>query len=491
MSALTVGVDVPAADREVLDSDASDGSVGPDDRPKSGRPPTIDRMEIVPAMQPRRSRRPGSPSTRSWNPRSVTSNGSIAVPKPKTFVSVEDARQRARRVLPAPLFDYIDGGAQDERTLASNAEAFAERTLAPRVGGEPHEAAIARTVLGDPLSMPVLLAPCGMVQAMHPDGVLGVARAAHGIGTVMTLSTFAGTAPEVLAAEPGPRWFQLYAADRDEAEARIGRARDSGFGTLVVTLDSATVGVRERDLHHGMPLSSFRLTPRTAVRLAPHMAMHPRWLARTVRTALTALNEVPPTAPPPIAPRAPRPDQMTRRRASAASAAGVTPGKIGLVSPFTWADITWLRERWPGSLAVKGVLSGVDARRAVDSGAQAVIVSNHGGRQLDGAPATLRVLPAVRDAVGADCEVLLDGGIRRGGDVVKALALGAHAVCIGRPYLYALAAAGQVGVEQILQLFHVDIRRTMLLLGCGSLDELDESWLGPVQPVGASSWERR
>ena len=392
------------------------------------------------------------------------------------IVNVPDARRLARRSIPRPLFDYIDGGADGEVTMAENEQVFTSVTFRPRMGVNAEQPCLDTIVLGTSVSLPVILAPCGLVQALHPDGAVGVARSANRAGTIAVHSTFSGLPPEALAPEPGPRWFQLYASDRHGAEDLIGRAAASKFDALVVTVDSPTVGKRERDLHHGIPASSFRLSPKTAVRFAPQVITRPRWLLRTFKSTLSAVN----SAPMPENSRStdiPKPRRSPKARRSASSS---SRAPIRLVSPCTWDDIAWIRDEWSGPLIVKGVLSGEDAVASVEAGADAVIVSNHGGRQLDGAPATLSVLPEVVEAVGARCDILIDGGVRRGGDVVKALALGAQAVLIGLPYLYALAASGEAGVDRILKIFHTDMRRTMLLMGCHSVADLDRSWIRDV-----------
>ncbi|HXW39163.1 MAG TPA: alpha-hydroxy acid oxidase, partial [Acidimicrobiales bacterium] len=266
---------------------------------------------------------------------------------------------------------------------------------------------------------------------------------------------------------PGPRWFQLYAGDRSAAESRIRRAEESNFEALVVTVDSPVAGKRERMLRHGIPATSFDVNLRNALRLGPQMIVRPRWLLGRLGATSRGLRAVPLLD--------------DHDRATAATPARRGPigrgGRTAALSPYTWDDIAWIRERWTGPLLLKGILSGDDARAGADAGADAVIVSNHGGRQLDGAPPTVRVLPEVVAAVGDDCEVLIDGGVRRGADVVKALALGARAVLIGRPYLFALAVAGEAGVERMLELLHGELCRTMVLMGCPSIADLDRSWL--------------
>ena len=413
--------------------------------------------------------------------------------------NVADARRLARRTLPRAVFDYIDGGAEDEVTMAENERAFRDVTFRPRMATRADVPDLTTTVLGTEISLPLLLAPCGLAGLMHPDGALGAARAAKRAGTVSVLSTVAGTPPEGLAHEPGPRWFQLYAPDRRIAGALIRRAAASGFEALVVTVDTPALGKRERDARNGWAGSSLKLDLRTAARLGPQVAVRPGWAIRMLGRTLTTLRQpsTPGRAPDPDdrsgvsdpAPTAqdavagtPAPAPMPSQDSTVAPTRAVaSAGAVAmLASPFAWDDIAWMRERWTGSLLVKGVLSGDDAVRSADAGADAVIVSNHGGRQLEGAPASLRVLPEVVDAAGSRLEVLLDGGVRRGGDVAKAVALGARAVLIGRPYLYALAAAGEAGVERMLEIFRADLTRTLTLMGCHSVSDLDRTWIhGP------------
>lgn len=395
--------------------------------------------------------------------------------EPRAILNVADARRRARRVLPRVVFDYVDGGADDERTMARNVAAYGEVAFRPRMAtdcGEPH---LATSVLGTEVSLPVLLAPCGLVRLLHPDGAAGAAAAARAAGTVSVLSTVAGASlEEVAAASAGPKWFQLYAAGgRQEAQEIMGRAHGAGFEALVVTVDTPALGNRERDLRNGVS-PPLRLDAHTAIALGPQVLARPRWALRMLRDGVSLLGR--PTSGAAVPP----PDQNPGGLGSVGGGLGAAGAVAMLASPFTWDDIAWIRQRWDRPLVVKGLLSSDDARQAVDAGADAVVVSNHGGRQLDGAPATLAVLPEVVDAVDARTQVLVDGGIRRGGDVVKALALGARAVLIGRPYLYGLAVAGHGGVGQVLEVLRTEMRRTMRLLGCPSVAQLDASWLqGP------------
>ncbi len=376
--------------------------------------------------------------------------------------SVGDARRRAARAVPRALFDYIDGGADDEVTLQQNERAFQEVTFRPRMAGATGDPQVSTTLLGTPLSLPVLLAPCGLVRFMHPDGAPGIARAAAAAGTVSVLSTVAGSSLEEFAtSSPGPKWFQLYSpGGPEQTEGLVGRAQRAGYDGLVVTLDTPALGHRERDVRHGVT-QPFRFTPASASRLAAQVALRPRWVTGMVRAAVRA-----------------RSGAAEPTDTSAGAAASPTARLVAMgASPFSWDDVTAIRHQWTGPLAVKGVLCADDARRAVEAGCDAVIVSNHGGRQLDGAPATLRVLPEIVDALGGTAAVVLDSGVRRGSDVVKAVAAGADAVMIGRPYLYGLATCGEAGVRRVLEILRIEMVRTLSLMGCPSVSALDRSWI--------------
>jgi L-lactate dehydrogenase (cytochrome) len=373
----------------------------------------------------------------------------------RPFLNVADARRRAKRVLPKVVFDYVDGGAEDEQTMLANRTAFREIDFRPRMAAGDRTPSLSVRLFGELLRLPVILAPCGLVRLMHPDGAVGAARAASAKGTVSVLSTVAGTPlEEVAAGSSGPLWFQLYSAGgRAESEALIQRAQKAGCKALVVTVDTPVLGHRERDLRNGVD-PPLRINARGVIRLGPQILSRPVWTWRMATDGLQML--------------------------SAPAEPSVLSGST-IASPFRWTDIEWMRTRWDGVLMVKGVLSAEDARRSASCGADGVVVSNHGGRQLEGAPATLRVLPEIVAEVGDDIEVLLDGGIRRGSDVVKALALGARAVLIGRPYLYGLATSGRQGVERVLDILAEEMSRTMALLGCPGVDSLDPSWLRPAK----------
>jgi L-lactate dehydrogenase (cytochrome) len=381
---------------------------------------------------------------------------------PRHILNVADARRRAARALPRVVFDFIDGAADDELTQSENRAAFSDVAFRPRVGVDVSTIVVSTEVLGTPVAMPLLLAPCGLGNLIHPDGAIGAARAASARGTIYVLSTAAGSTPtEVAMASPGPTWFQLYSfGGRAAGDRLVDEAQANGFGALVVTLDTPVVGNRDRDARHGVGTPG-RVDLRHQFELGLQLLARPRWSVRLgaegIRTTRTQFGH-----------------RVAPGDSGQLTASNGQPVKA---SPFTWDDVAWLRTKWSGPLVVKGVLVGEDAKRAVDVGCDGIIVSNHGGRQLDGTPATLRALPEVVDAVSDYAEVLLDGGVRRGQDIAKALALGAKAVLIGRPYLYGLAAAGQAGVERILDVFRADFIRTLALLGCPRAADLGPEWV--------------
>ncbi|HUK26127.1 MAG TPA: alpha-hydroxy acid oxidase [Terriglobales bacterium] len=375
------------------------------------------------------------------------------------IVCVEDFRPIAQRRLPRAVFDYLDGGAGGEVTLRENRRVFEDVTFRPRHAVSVQQCNLGVRVLGFDLSLPILLAPVGYSRLMHPGGEVAAARAAGKAGTAYILSTISGYRLEdVRAATTGPAFFQLYLlGGREAAEGSIERARQAGFSALVVTIDTAVSGQRERDIRNGVKeLVSGSLLAKAPY--LPQVLSRPRWLAKFLLDGgLPDLYNVviPGQGPMPLV-------DVSVALAKAA---------------VTWADLRWIREIWQGPLVVKGVLTGDDARRAMDEGAAAVVVSNHGGRQLDCVPATLRVLPEVAAAVNGQIEVLMDGGIRRGTDVVKALCLGARAVLCGRAYAYGLAAAGEAGVSHAIEILRTDVDHTLRLLGCSSVGELDHSYV--------------
>jgi L-lactate dehydrogenase (cytochrome) len=388
------------------------------------------------------------------------SSRSVASPH---VVSIADFRAIAKRRVPRAVFDYLDGGAEGEVTLRENCRVYEDVTFRPRHAVAFADCNLRTRVLGFDLALPFLLAPVGYSRLMHPVGEVGAARAAGRAGTAYILSTLSGHKLEnVKAASTGPVFFQLYLMGG--AEAVIERARLAGFSALVVTIDTAVSGIRERDFRNGMK----ELVSGGAFEKLPFLSQilsRPGWLASFLLDGGTPpLHNV------------------------------VIPGKgpMALIdvaaalaeSAVTWSDLTWIRKLWRGPIVVKGVLTADDARRAVDEGAAAISVSNHGGRQLDCVPSSLRALPEVVKAVHGQTEILMDGGIRRGADIVKALCLGARAVLCGRAYAYGLAAAGEAGVNRAIEILRTDLDRTLRLLGCASVAELNRSYVNVPQ-----SWD--
>src|SRR5713101_3759968 len=386
------------------------------------------------------------------------SRKSRAVASPRV-VSVMDLRPLARRRLPKAVFDYLDGGADGEVTLRENCRVFDDVTFRPRQAVAVSDCDMRTRVLGFDVSFPALLAPVGYSRLIHPDGEAGAARAAGAAGTAYILSTISGHRVEdVKAASSGPVCFQLYVmGGRDASEAVIERARVAGCSALVVTIDTPVAGLRERDYRNGIKeLLSGSLWEK--IPFLPQMMTRPGWIVSFLRDG--GLSKLPNVVIPGKGPM-----ELVDVTAALATAA------------VTWNDLRWIRSVWQGPLVIKGVLTGEDARRAVDEGAAAVVVSNHGGRQLDGVRPSLRALPEVVVAVNGEVEVLMDGGVRRGTDIVKAICLGARAVLCGRAYAYGLAAAGQAGVTRALQILRADVERTLRLLGCPSVAALDRSYV--------------
>ena len=381
---------------------------------------------------------------------------SVASPR---VVSIGDFRTIAKRRLPGSVFDYLDGGSEGEVTLRENCRVYEDVTFRPRHAVTFDKCSMRTRVLGFDLAVPFLLAPVGYSRLMHPVGEVGAARAAGNAGTAYILSTISGHKLEdVRAASSGPVFYQLYLmGGRGAAEAAIERARAAGFSALVVTIDTPVSGIRERDFRNGtkelVSGGPFEKLPHL-----PQVLSRPSWLLNFLRD-----GGIPPLYNVVVPGKGPMPliDIATALAASA----------------VTWSDFAWIRELWRGPIVVKGVLTGDDARRAVDEGAAAISVSNHGGRQLDCVSSSLRALPEVVKAVDGQTEILMDGGIRRGTDIAKALCLGARAVLCGRAYAYGLAAAGEAGVDRAIEILRTDLDRTLRLLGCASVTELDRSYV--------------
>jgi isopentenyl diphosphate isomerase/L-lactate dehydrogenase-like FMN-dependent dehydrogenase len=382
---------------------------------------------------------------------------------PSRVVNIADLRRLAKHRLPRMVFDYIDGGADAEVTLRENSRVFEDVTFRPQCAVALDACALDTNVLGHELALPFLLAPVGSSRMFWPRGEAVAAREAGNARTAYILSTLSGTRLEdVRAASRGPCWYQVYlVGGRDVALRAIGRAKAAGFSALVVTIDTPVAGMRERDLRNGAK----ELVSRRPLTMLPHigqMLAKPRWLLDFFGDG--GLMNFP------------------NIELAAGPMAYADVGAALEQSVVCWNDLRWIRDAWNGPIVIKGVHTGDDARRAVDAGANAVVVSNHGGRQLDTVPPTLRMLPEVVAAVDGQIEVLLDGGIRRGSDVVKALCLGARAVLIGRAYAYGLGAAGGEGVARAIDILRTDIVRTLKLLGCASVADLDRSFVD-VPPV--------
>jgi isopentenyl diphosphate isomerase/L-lactate dehydrogenase-like FMN-dependent dehydrogenase len=349
------------------------------------------------------------------------------------LVNVFDYEELARQKLSQPFFDYIAGGADDEVTLHRNRQAFEDIELRPRALVDVSEVDLSTSVLGQRVEMPVLLAPVAVQRLAHPEGELATARAAAAAGTIMTLSTMASASiEEVAEASDGPKWFQLYVhPDRNVSKRMVQRAEAAGYKAVCLTVDVPRLGRRERDFRN-----RFDYPPGVA---------HRNYIGEV---------ELPPL-------------EVEAGTSALSASADV------LIDPsLTWEVIDWLRSLTHLPIIVKGVMTAEDARLAVDHGASAIVVSNHGGRQLDGAPATIGVLPEIVTAVQGRCEVLLDSGIRRGTDILKALALGANAVLVGRAYIWGLAVGGEKGVTQVLSMLRNELELAMALCGCRSMSDV-------------------
>ena len=368
------------------------------------------------------------------------------------FETVAFCQQTAKKRLPKSVYSSLVAASERGVTVADNVDAFAELGFAPHVIGALEKRDLSTTVMGQDISLPVLISPTG-VQAVHPDGEVAVARAAAARGTAMGLSSFASKPiEEVIAANPKV-FFQVYwLGGRDAIAARVERAREAGAVGLVVTTDWSFSHGRD----WGSPKIPEAMDLRTTVRMLPEGLTRPRWLLQWAKTMRPPNLRVP--------------NQASRGEPGPPFFAAY--GEWMGTPPPTWEDIAWLRELWGGPFMLKGVMRVDDAKRAVDSGVSAISVSNHGGNNLDGTPASIRALGPIADAVGDQLEVLLDGGVRRGSDVVKALALGAKAVMIGRAYLWGLAAGGEAGVVNVLEILRAGIDETLVGLGRASIHEL-------------------
>ncbi|MEM9514529.1 MAG: alpha-hydroxy acid oxidase [Actinomycetota bacterium] len=376
----------------------------------------------------------------------------------KRCAAVEDYRRIAKRRLPRGVFDYIDGGAEDEHTLARNSTAFADYEFIPRVLRDMSSIDTSTTLFGTELSMPLICAPTGFSRIAHAHGELAVARSAARAGIPWSLSTMGTHSIEdVAAVSNGAKWFQVYTwRDRSMVADLLRRAAEAGYEAVWLTVDTAVLGRRERDVRRGMTLPP-KLGPGTLV----DGLFHPAWTWDFLRHDPIVFANVA--------------GYDTEDGSTAVSLAEHMHRQFD--DALSWDDIEWLRSVWEGPIILKGVQSVADAKQAVAEGVDAIALSNHGGRQLDHAPAPISLVEPVRQEVGDQATIICDGGARRGSDVVKAIALGADAVSIGRPYLYALAVGGERGVDQLLDFFRDGIHRTMALTGRSSIAEIDRSLL--------------
>jgi L-lactate dehydrogenase (cytochrome) len=385
--------------------------------------------------------------------------------------NIAELRALARRRVPGVVFDYVDGAAWDELTAERNQADLRRLAVLPHVLTAAADIDLSTTVLGQPVAVPLLGAPTGMTGIVHHDGEIALARAVHGAGGLHVLSSVGSrTVEEVAEQSPGPLWFQLYVSrDRGYVRELLGRARSAGYLALVITVDVQRAGARERDRRNG-----FTLPPRFSMRSLAQGVVRPRWSVDFVR----------------------RPHFLSEgaRRARAGGSDGPQPSLTAIINSqfdpgLGWEEISWLQEQWEGPIVLKGVLRAEDAQQAARLGLGGVIVSNHGGRQLDHAPSSISVLPWVVDAVGSELEVYMDGGIRRGVDIVKALALGARACLSGRALVYGLGAGGEPGARRAMNLLVDELRLAMTLAGCPSVRELDRGWVTSTpDPERSAAW---
>ena len=374
-------------------------------------------------------------------------------------VNIDDLRDMARRCVPRIVFNYIDGGAEGEWTLRENRRAFDDVAFRPHQAIAVPECDLRTNVVGTELSMPLLVAPMGYLRVMNPAGEVAAARAAGRAGVGFILSTVSGHRLEdVKAASSGPVWYQLYlTGGRLAAESAMRRAMDVGYSVLVITIDSTVIGYREREARDGME-QLLRGNLWSKIPFAPQVLARPRWLARFLLDG--GLPDMPNIVNPETGVLRVRDAHTAMKREA-----------------FSWRDMEWIRALWKGPIVIKGLLCAEDAKRSVDCGASAVVVSNHGGRQLDSVAASLHVLPEIVAAVKGQAEVLMDSGIRRGSDIIKAMCMGARAVLCGRAFAYALAAGGELGVTRAIEIFRADLERGLRLLGCNSVQALNESYV--------------
>jgi L-lactate dehydrogenase (cytochrome) len=367
--------------------------------------------------------------------------------------SVADLRRIARRRLPGGVFDYIDGGAEDELSLRRNVAAFRRAELVPRVLRDVSGIDLSATLLGRRLPMPLVVAPTGFTRIASPGGELDVSRAAARAGLPYTLSTMATRSiEEVAAVSRGPKWLQVYVwRDRGLVKELLSRAAQAGYEAIAITVDTAVLGRRERDVRRG-----FTMPPQLGLGTLLDGLLHPSWTWAFARAEPITFSNVSGSSAP--------------ADGRAVNLAEYTNSQFD--PALSWRDLDWFRAEWGGPIVLKGIQSVADARLAADAGVEAIALSNHGGRQLDGSPAILELVPPVADAVGDRVEIICDGGVRRGSDIVKAVALGARACMAGRAFLYGLGAGGERGVDKVVALLEADMRRTMALTGYRQVSDL-------------------
>ena len=376
--------------------------------------------------------------------------------------NIEDLRKIAKRRLPAGVFDYIDGAAEDEVAMSRNASRFNDRTLVPRILRDVSALDTATSILGKPSAMPLIIAPTGFPRIAHPEGELATARAAARMGIPFSLSTMGTRSIEEVAAVcDGRKWFQVYVwRDRALTKDMLDRARDAGFEALYITVDTAVLGRRERDVRRGMSLP-----PKLGLDTLIEGAKRPEWVLEFLRADPIVFSNV--------AVSTARLNDSTEDGSSAVSLAEFINNQFD--PALSWKDVDWIRSQWDGPVVLKGIQSVADAQLAADEGIEAIALSNHGGRQLDSAPAPIDLVAPVADAVGDQLDIYCDGGVRRGSDIVKALALGATACMIGRPHLFGLAAGGEAGVDFVLDFFKNGLEQTMALSGVTNIKEIDSA----------------
>jgi len=373
-----------------------------------------------------------------------------------------DLRKAAKKRLPSPIFNYMDGGADDEWTLQRNTAAFDAYEFLPRYLRDVEQIDLKTRVLGTTLDLPVFLAPTGMSRLFHHDREIAVAKAAQNYGTLYSLSTL-GTASieEISQVNSGPKMFQIYMLkDRELIREFLQRSKDNGFKVMCLTVDAPLAGNRERDL-----VSGFTMPPRFSLKSLWSFATHPYWAMHLALNSDFELKNV-----------VHRIDKLGEK------------GALSLIAyindqfdrSVTWQDAAWLAEQWDGPFVIKGIQSAEDAKQAVEAGASAIMLSNHGGRQLESAPAPVDCIVPIRKAVGDSLELIVDGGVKRGTHIIKALALGANACSIGRGYLYGLSAGGQKGVERALELYRSELLRDMALLGCTKISDVNSEYIRRV-----------